>query len=518
MGEFFDAGFQNYTVLHVNQDLIPQIREKYPNARILVRMYLQNWFNRNPEDWSRQVADIANRLRPFNVEITWANEQNLDLEGHPQGASPTQPVPPASLYQDINKWNLEMIRRLRQLIPWARLHYPAFANDHSDDKNQGGYVGLEICRPSIELADVMDCHCYWRVDEGPLTLDGGQRFVLTHNFFPDKPIFISECGNFAVNDPRSPDQYITFAQSLYNYDYVEGETFFIWDSDAAPENSQNIIQRSSALRDALRQVSKDPPAVLPPIPSAPPPAPRPQPKPQPVPPEGIDYIVLPGDTLISISKKFGIELIQLMNVNHITDARTLRAGQHLRIPGSPAPVPVPGGPRTEPMPTPPPGNQGPIESEPTPVPEPIPINGGSIYIVRPGDTLSAIAKRFNVTVPALVAANTLTDPNLIRVGQRLIIPKPQMVLTVAGVLAVQEAEKARMGVLGIGEAGTTVTPEEIKAFLQGKRTTYYVTRKGDTIPKIAALFNIDPVILGQINQVGLDGELIPGTRLLIPMK
>jgi murein DD-endopeptidase MepM/ murein hydrolase activator NlpD len=47
---------------------------------------------------------------------------------------------------------------------------------------------------------------------------------------------------------------------------------------------------------------------------------------------------------------------------------------------------------------------------------------GPIYIVQSGDTLSSIALRFNVTVADLLAANNMTDPNLLAAGQQLIIP------------------------------------------------------------------------------------------------
>ena len=48
---------------------------------------------------------------------------------------------------------------------------------------------------------------------------------------------------------------------------------------------------------------------------------------------------------------------------------------------------------------------------------------GSGYVVRPGDTLSGIAARHGVAMRALAAANGIAPPYLIRVGQRLAIPR-----------------------------------------------------------------------------------------------
>lgn len=45
-----------------------------------------------------------------------------------------------------------------------------------------------------------------------------------------------------------------------------------------------------------------------------------------------------------------------------------------------------------------------------------------IYTIQSGDSLSAVAGRFGTTVDAIMKANELTDPNVIFVGQRLIIP------------------------------------------------------------------------------------------------
>jgi LysM repeat protein len=51
--------------------------------------------------------------------------------------------------------------------------------------------------------------------------------------------------------------------------------------------------------------------------------------------------------------------------------------------------------------------------------------GGEIqwaYIVRPGDTLSAICEMYDVSFDDVVGINNLTDPNHIEAGTQLIIP------------------------------------------------------------------------------------------------
>jgi LysM repeat protein len=47
------------------------------------------------------------------------------------------------------------------------------------------------------------------------------------------------------------------------------------------------------------------------------------------------------------------------------------------------------------------------------------------YVVRKGDTLIAIAKRFHITLVALKRANPLIgDPTKLKIGAKLVIPAP----------------------------------------------------------------------------------------------
>lgn len=120
------------------------------------------------------------------------------------------------------------------------------------------------------------------------------------------------------------------------------------------------------------------------------------------------YVVRPGDTLWGISRQFGMTVDAIVRANNIPNPNLIYVGQVLEIPVGPTQVPpvVPPGPT--PTPQPPPS---------TPVPP-----SNQTYVVQPGDTLSKIARQFGTTVQALVQANNIVNPNLIYVGQVLVIP------------------------------------------------------------------------------------------------
>jgi len=58
---------------------------------------------------------------------------------------------------------------------------------------------------------------------------------------------------------------------------------------------------------------------------------------------------------------------------------------------------------------------------PTPVVTPTATLFPRFYVVQPGDTLWSISRRFGVDIETLVQLNELEDPNLLRVGQELVI-------------------------------------------------------------------------------------------------
>ncbi len=103
------------------------------------------------------------------------------------------------------------------------------------------------------------------------------------------------------------------------------------------------------------------------------------------------YTVRPGDTLAMIARRYGISADELAALNLLTNPNLIYVGQPLRVPAWAEAVPS------------------------TPA-------NGRVYAVQPGDTLAKIAARYGLTVWTLAQANQITNPNLLYVGQRLLIP------------------------------------------------------------------------------------------------
>jgi peptidoglycan-N-acetylglucosamine deacetylase len=115
----------------------------------------------------------------------------------------------------------------------------------------------------------------------------------------------------------------------------------------------------------------------------------------------------------------------------------------------------------------------------TPPPAPPPPGTGFVYIVRAGDTLFSIASRYGTTVSAIVAANNLRNANLIFIGQRLWIPG----------------------------AGTAPPPPSGR--------TYRVVA-GDTVSGIAARFGVSQWVIISLNGLRFPYIIYVGQILRIP--
>jgi|Deesub1362A_J573_1020465.scaffolds.fasta_scaffold11005_3 LysM repeat protein len=107
----------------------------------------------------------------------------------------------------------------------------------------------------------------------------------------------------------------------------------------------------------------------------------------------IVHIVLPGESLISIAEKYGTTVNAITEANDISESEIIRVGQELIIP----------------------------QTSPT-VEVAAPFTEIITHVVEEGESLSSIAVEYGVEVSAIMEANQIANPELIRVGELLVVP------------------------------------------------------------------------------------------------
>ncbi len=163
----------------------------------------------------------------------------------------------------------------------------------------------------------------------------------------------------------------------------------------------------------------------------------------------LNYTVKRGDTLSGIARDHGVSISDLVDANDIKNPDLIYAGQVLLIPG-----------------------QTPAKSEPTEV----------IHLVKKGETLAKIASAYKVSAVAIARANDITNVNLIRPGQKLVIPG------------------AAEGV----SSGSTARSDR-----------FHVVKHGETLAKVASKYdNVSSDQIARSNGI-VDGIIYSGTRLFL---
>ncbi len=126
------------------------------------------------------------------------------------------------------------------------------------------------------------------------------------------------------------------------------------------------------------------------------------------------YTIQSGDTLSTIARRWNTTVTRLLELNPtITDVNRIYVGQVIKVP-----VITTTNTMTNQLTSPTPAPTTTQTSVPTST-----TSASKSYIVQPGDTLSTIAKKFNVTVNDLLALNSnITNVHFIRVGQTINVP------------------------------------------------------------------------------------------------
>lgn len=123
------------------------------------------------------------------------------------------------------------------------------------------------------------------------------------------------------------------------------------------------------------------------------------------------------------------------------------------------------------------------------------VSGASFetYTVKKGDNLWSIAKRYNVSLNELYAANGLNKNSVLRIGQQIQIPV--------------EGGKATV---------SSISPDTYQPTSFNQASTSYTVKRGDTLSKIASQYNTSVRAIKAAN--GKTSDLIRvGEKLVIPV-
>lgn len=188
------------------------------------------------------------------------------------------------------------------------------------------------------------------------------------------------------------------------------------------------------------------------------------------------YVVRSGDSLATVARRQGVTVADLRRWNQLNGSG-LKVGQRLKL--SPA------------------RGTAPAAAAPTAA-----VARGTTHVVRRGDTLGALAKRYGVSVAELKAANRLGKAGALRPGQKLIVKAGKA----APIAAVAPAVAAR-------SATVVANASWVRRSEKGRHIVHKV-RRGDTIWDLAKVYKVTPQQIQQWNQLS-HNTLKPGQIITI---
>lgn len=222
---------------------------------------------------------------------------------------------------------------------------------------------------------------------------------------------------------------------------------------------------------------------------------------------GSQVALRPGETIYTLSRRYGVPADAIMKANGIADATQVAAGQQIVIPtynyGKNAPISAPDAdPRTmnasaapQPQPTPaaPQGQKVAMAARPNepksgyggtkalslPGQAAAPAASGSTYTVQSGDTLTRIALKTGVSVDALKQANGISG-SAIRIGQTLKLPaKQQQPATTTATASATSEPTTKLAAAPKVETPKVTTEAQPKADAQEPKPAKYTPPSGN---------------------------------------
>ncbi len=203
------------------------------------------------------------------------------------------------------------------------------------------------------------------------------------------------------------------------------------------------------------------------------------------------YEVQPGDTLYSISKRFGSTASVLQGLNEIADGRHIEAGQRILVPR-------------------------------------IDESALVAYEVRAGDTLFSIANEFDSALSLLMSLNGIADEAALTAGQSLLIPKVdaedyqthviadgETLYSIAKRYATTAEDLIALNGLG-GASAIEVGQRILVPAVDETKYAVHVVEAGESLFHISRLYLTTTAHLGALNGIEVGTDLIAGHRILVP--
>jgi LysM repeat protein len=187
-----------------------------------------------------------------------------------------------------------------------------------------------------------------------------------------------------------------------------------------------------------------------------------------------DYTIARGDTISAIAGRFGLDTYEILKLNNLQANTIIYPGQKIKLGGT---APAPSAPSA-------------------PAPAPASPAGGSVYTVKSGDTLSAIAARHGVKLSEVFGWNGLNMGSIIRPGQQIKIG--------GGAAAPAPAAPA------------PAAPAPAAPAAPAPSSGSYTIKSGDTLSGIAARNSVKLSDVLAANRLTMSSIIYPGQKLVIP--
>ncbi|CAD9195181.1 LysM peptidoglycan-binding domain-containing protein [Acinetobacter bohemicus] len=236
------------------------------------------------------------------------------------------------------------------------------------------------------------------------------------------------------------------------------------------------------------------------------------------------YTVQSGDSLSAISAKYNLGLDYIANINGINRNTGLRVGQRLKLSGE------------EPV-----ASKVEAKIEKASAEKQSTEKQSDTHVVKSGETLSSIAKKYHLQLDYLATLNGLSRTSTVRVGQRLKIegdlPKPETKVEAAIPKAAKPSRNTEAYTVKPGESlnaianRSGVTVAELAALndlnaranlrvgqqlVVPKTVADYKIKRGDTLIGLANRYGVDTGKLAEMNDIQTNTQLRIGEVIKVP--